>query len=101
MRKGNIGVLVIVFLLQMFVVQSSTFAIDRHDESVLECSDGIVNIGDSRFKVLENCGEPTMKEGEYLWIYNFGSSRFVYYLTFTGDRLQRIQTGDYGDDEFK
>ena len=101
MRKRNIGFLVFIFLLQMFVVQSSTFAIDRNDESVLECSDGIVNVGDSRFKVLEKCGEQTMKEGEYLWIYNFGSSRFVYHLTFTGDRLHRIQTGDYGNDELK
>jgi hypothetical protein len=103
MRKGNIGVLVFVFLLQMFVIQSSTFAIDRQDVSTLECSGGIVNVGDSRFEVLEKCGEPTKKEGsqEYLWIYDFGSSRFVYYLTFTGDRLDRIQTGDYGEEEFK
>jgi hypothetical protein len=99
MRKRKIRFLVFVFLLQMFFIHPSMFAIEGDDVDTLQCGDRVINIGDSRYEVLEKCGEPTNKEGfrENLWIYDFGSSGFVYYLTFTGDRLERIQTGTYGN----
>ena len=98
MKKGNIFSVAAPFLILFLVSASSSFAIDREDVSSLGCSDGIVNVGDSKSDVLEKCGEPTRKEGfrEYLWIYDFGSSHLVYYLTFSRDRLERIQTGGYG-----
>ena len=99
MKKRVIGFVTLPFLILSFVCVSPSLAVDRDDVSALGCSDGIVNVGDSKSDVLEKCGEPTRKEGfqEYLWVYDFGSSNFVYYLTFSRDRLERIQTGGYGN----
>lgn len=98
MKKADVCSVAVPFLILFFLGVSSSLAIDREDVSSLGCSDGIVNIGDSKSDVLEKCGEPTRKEGfqGYLWIYDFGSSHLVYYLTFSRDRLERIQTGGYG-----
>ena len=90
---------VILSIFMLFLVSASpSSAVDREDVSSLECSNGIVNVGDSKSDVLEKCGEPTRKEGfqGYLWVFDFGSSDFLYYLTFYQDRLERIQTGSYG-----
>ena len=99
MKKRVVRHIILLFLILGFVCVSPSQAIDRDDVSSLGCSNGIVNIGDSKSDVLEKCGEPTRKEGfkEYLWIYDFGSSHFVYYLTFSRERLERIQTGGYGN----
>ena len=98
MRTGNRHSIVLPFLLFLLFFATPSLATDLDDADALGCPDGIVNIGDSKSDVLEKCGEPTRKEGfrEYLWIYDFGSSNLVYHLTFTGERLERIQTGGYG-----
>lgn len=99
MKKADVCSVAVPFLILLFLGVSSSLAIDREDVSSLGCSDGIVNVGDSKSDVLEKCGEPTRKEGfqEYVWVYDFGSSNLVYYLTFSRDRLERIQTGGYGN----
>ena len=99
MKKADVCSVAVPFLILFFLGVSSSLAIDREDVSSLGCSDGIVNLGDSKSDVLEKCGEPTRKDGfqEYLWVYDFGSSNLVYYLTFSRDRLDRIQTGGYGN----
>jgi len=99
MKKGDVCSVAVPFLILFFLGVSSSLAIDREDVSSLGCSDGIVNLGDSKSDVLEKCGEPTRKDGfqEYVWVYDFGSSNLVYYLTFSRDRLERIQTGGYGN----
>lgn len=98
MKKRGVCFVVLFFLVLFLVCASSSFAVDLEDADALECADGIVNVGDSKSDVLEKCGEPTRKEGfrEYLWIYDFGSSSLVYYLTFSKERLERVQTGGYG-----
>jgi len=97
-KKIGVCFVVLSFLIVFLFCASSSFSIDREDVSSLGCSDGIVNVGDSKSDVLEKCGEPTRKEGfqEHVWVYDFGSSSLVYYLTFSRDRLERIQTGGYG-----
>ncbi len=30
------------------------------------------------------------------WVYNFGPSRFIYFLRFENGKLKKITTGDYG-----
>lgn len=99
MKKRVVGFVTLPFLILSFVFVSPSLAVDREDVSSLGCSDGIVNVGDSRSDVLEKCGEPARKEGfqEHFRTYDFGSSNLVYYLTFSRDRLERIQTGGYGN----
>ncbi len=99
MRKRDVCFVALPFLILFLVCASSSFAVDLEDADALGCRDGIVNMGDTKSDVLEKCGEPTRKEGfqEYLWIYDFGSLNLVYYLTFSRNRLERIQTGGYGN----
>jgi hypothetical protein len=73
------------------------FADELGDVDSLSCPGGIVNIGDTRFSVLEKCGKPTFADnyGD-LWVYDFGPEEFVRYVTFVGDEVERIQVGGYG-----
>ena len=87
----------------------------------LDCHGRLVVIGASPWEVQERCGEPSAIEDvvkhlaqraydptsqstvyilmpvqQSIWTYNFGSTRFLYYLTFQEGKLIDITTGDYG-----
>jgi hypothetical protein len=87
----------------------------------LDCHGRLVVLGASPWDVKERCGEPTAIEDvtkhlaqraydpisqttvyilvpvqQSSWTYNFGPTRFVYYLTFQEGKLIDITTGDYG-----
>jgi hypothetical protein len=87
----------------------------------LDCHGRLVVIGASPWEVIERCGEPVGIEEvtryipqqfydhnqqrsvqvlvpvqQSIWTYNFGSNRFVYFLTFQEGKLIDIKTGDYG-----
>lgn len=87
----------------------------------LDCHGRLVVIGASPWEVKERCGEPTAIEDvvkhipqraydptshtpvyilvpvqQSIWTYNFGPTRFLYYLTFQQGKLIDIATGDYG-----
>jgi hypothetical protein len=86
----------------------------------LDCQGRLVVISASPWEVQERCGEPTSIEDmmkhlaqrvydpsqgtvsilvpvqQTIWTYNFGSTRFIYYLTFQEGKLIDISTGDYG-----
>jgi Protein of unknown function (DUF2845) len=87
----------------------------------LDCHGRLVVIGASPWEVKERCGEPTAIEDvmkhipqraydptsratvyilvpvqQSIWTYNFGSTRFLYFLTFQEGKLIDITTGDYG-----
>jgi hypothetical protein len=87
----------------------------------LDCHGRLVVIGARPWEVTERCGEPTAIEDvmkhlpqraydpisqttvyilvpvqQSIWTYNFGSTRFLYYLTFQDGKLIDISTGDYG-----
>lgn len=98
MKKRDVWFFFLTVQILFLVFVSSPLAVDLEDVDMLGCPDGIVNIGDSKSDVLKKCGEPTRKveSPEFVWIYNFGSSNFVYYLTFSRERLERIQAGEYG-----
>ena len=107
MRKRDVSLFVLSFSMLMFAHPPPSFAIDRTDVDLLGCSDGIVNVRDTEAEVLEKCGEPTRKERSSpldhftlpkpnIWVYDSGSSSFVYYITFTRGKVERIQTGGYG-----
>lgn len=87
----------------------------------LDCHGRLVVLSASPWEVMERCGEPTAIEDvtkhlvqraydpisqapvyilvpvpQSIWTYNFGPTRFVYYLTFQEGKLIEITTGDYG-----
>jgi hypothetical protein len=90
-----------MFLFTILVSRPATFAQDLHDISSMECGNGIINIEATRYEVQDKCGQPNQEvnlgPGGVQWVYDFGSDRLIYYLTFGGDQLSRIQTGNYGD----
>jgi hypothetical protein len=71
------------------------------DAGSLRCNQESSMSGDTEFQVKTACGEPEsiLIKGfaKKVWIYNFGPTRFIYYLTFVNGGLERIQVGEYGD----
>jgi len=87
----------------------------------LQCHGRIASPGDSKWEVVEACGEPAHIEesieviphlaydafratfvqipvymNKSIWAYNFGPTRLIYFLTFRNNRLVKIETGGYG-----
>ena len=112
----------IVLIASIFVgtlVSSSAFATDS-----IRCGNQLVSVGDNRALVRHKCGEPAdvshsfitervtnrqfrriryPNEVEFeisveaeLWLYNFGSNRFMHRLRFIDGRLDCIETLGYG-----
>lgn len=92
----------------------------------LNCGGRTVSPGDRKVEVLGRCGEPSWREERLVetaerdfldtpdrtllderrvvstveeWVYNFGPSRLLYFLTFQDGRLADIRTGGYGYSE--
>ncbi|HQJ31019.1 MAG TPA: DUF2845 domain-containing protein [Syntrophales bacterium] len=85
------------------------------------CGNGLVSVGDSKGKVLIECGKPTFKEkvadretrrrtgtkktgakttkSVEQWTYNCGKDDFIYILTFEGGKLVREETDGRGRGE--
>ncbi len=103
--------LFLFFLTLMFVMPSS----DLYAES-LDCSGGIISVGDSRVDLLAKCGEPDhtesheeaiserldpgLRQKTYVtvedWTYNYGPSKFMRIVTLRNGRVAHIRTGNYG-----
>jgi len=99
--QTKITVLIIVAAITAaYILGTSAAALDSAAD--MQCGTQIVTPGASPFEVREKCGEPTRIEpgpgiGREQWIYNFGPTEFVYYLTFVNGELERIEVGGYGD----
>jgi hypothetical protein len=80
------------------------------------CGNSVVKVGDSAEYVLACCGEPDnrqkinikvrhgshweeKKDVREIWTYNFGSTKFVQYLTIENGVVIEIKQGGYGTDE--
>jgi hypothetical protein len=98
MKRGFMTGMISAFLFVALV--NFAYGVDLYDSSDWKCSNGILNIGDSKYDVIKKCGEPTSREDrETVWVYDFGSTKFIYYITFDGDTVERIQYGEYGHDK--
>ena len=86
--------------------------------SAFRCGDGLIEIGDTKSKVLIECGKPTNKsrvgtsdvyypdqgrkkrgkssKALEQWSYNCGAGDFIYVLTFEGGKLIREETDGHG-----
>lgn len=83
----------------------------------LRCGTQLIEVGDSKAKVIELCGPPTSKNKMHKhveqlpfelttkkhslsyqesWTYNFGARDFLYVLVFNKGSLTEIQTNGYG-----
>jgi hypothetical protein len=87
-RALQVGFLIVFSL--VFIAQSS-FALS--DVTYFRYGEKIVRIGDSQYEVITKIGGPVYVENKLegeRWIYE---AKRIYYLTFSNDRLQRIQVG--------
>ena len=83
----------------IFIIQPDLMAQD--DTPSMQCDGGIVAPGDSEDSVREKCGEPQQvlrpdPQEPVVWVYNFGSTQFVYQVSIVNGQVERIQTGAYG-----
>lgn len=99
----------IILSLVILLLATSVFA--------LRCGNELIAIGDTPAKVLQACGQPLSKSKTQLqnmspqrgisakkrktntiliWTYNFGSTDFLYTLSFQHGRLTHIETNGYG-----
>jgi hypothetical protein len=60
---------------------------------LMYCGNKLVNLGDSKFEVLQKCGEPTYKD-ENRWIYDQGTGEFRKIVIFAGDKVAVINEGE-------
>ena len=89
----------------VFIFISATLspAMDLDSEPFMNCDGNIVEPGDSAESVIEKCGQPQRvlrpdPQEPVIWVYNFGSTEFEYYVSIVNDQVQRIQSGQYGGD---
>lgn len=77
----------------------SVLALD--DVGSMRCDQETIMPGATKFQVIDTCGDPDamLVKGyaKEVWVYNFGPTKFIHYLTFLHGRLERIQLGEYGD----
>lgn len=103
-RNGNLA---IVFLLCCALVAAPLPA------HALRCGSRVVDEGDTKPYVYRACGEPDYQEVtgyQYtgrgrlkieIWFYDLGPQKFTQTLTFHGNRLVRIEAGEYGTKTFR
>jgi len=92
---------VISVFIFIFITQPLAMALD--DEPFMQCDGGIVEPGDSADSVRGKCGDPQRvlrpdPQEPVVWVYNFGSTQFDYYISIVNGEVERIQTGKYGSD---
>jgi hypothetical protein len=85
MKQSEIGKLIAVTLL----LTSATAA----TADSLECNGNLVSSGDSQATVLENCGEPTSRNGDQ-WTYKVDDS-LSKIVTFGGGVVLTITDGNF------
>lgn len=100
MSKKFIFTILLTAFIGIFFIQSDLLALD--EAASLDCNGGTVSIGDSEDSVRDKCGDPQKVsqrdvDSPIIWVYNFGPSEFVYYVSFTNGMVERIQMGGYGN----
>jgi hypothetical protein len=106
MIARNILYSVAIFFSALFIA-AMDFPPEGTDRSTLQCSGGVVAIGDSPRLVFKKCGEPIARDDQIgnqpyeIWVYRFPQTNYVFYFAFINNRLQRIyQVNCLEDDPF-
>jgi hypothetical protein len=86
-----------VFMMVLFLmIVSSSFASDLSDVDSFRCGGKIITYKDTKFDVLNKCGNPTMTSLlQNRWLYNFGPNRFVYHIKFVRGKVVRLKVSNY------
>jgi hypothetical protein len=92
---------IFMIILSVCLIDSSPAILTALDDAgSMRCDQESIMIGETEFQIKTACGEPDtiLMKGlaKKVWIYNFGPTKFIYYLTFVNGRLARIQVGEYG-----
>jgi hypothetical protein len=100
MQKKNSLLIIMLSILLVLITGNIAPALDSAAD--MQCGEQVITVGASQFDVRETCGEPTGIEpgsgyGTEQWIYNFGPTEFVYYLTFVNGSLEQIEVDGYGN----
>ena len=106
-----------MFSALVFSLLISAFLFPCPEVFAFRCGNGVVSIGDTKSRVLIECGKPTYREragskdtysGEKSgkkkrssktvdqWSYNCGDGDFIYVLTFEGGKLTKEETNGRG-----
>ncbi len=100
-----------ILLFVVLLVIANTALADNTTYS-LSCQKGIVSPGDSKYQVLQKCGQPAFVNTVYShfrfdgrlyhsseqWTFNFGPNEFLYYVYFDGNNVSLIISGnDHGN----
>jgi hypothetical protein len=85
----------------VFVASFQDCALADENESSFRCGTGVIQLGDSNYRVLTECGPPAEKEnlgfGDLeIWLYNRGTTDFMYRLKFQEGSVVEIIRGDRG-----
>ena len=99
-------VMLIVGVLACILGPGGAAASRLDDVPSFRCAGETISVGDRRYSVIEACGAPdkiTVSGGGTVekWVYNFGPTQFIHYVTFVRGRLSRIQAGEYGSVEIE
>jgi hypothetical protein len=98
-----------------FLVLMAMPSLDQYADA-LDCTGGIISVGDSRFDLVKKCGEPDFKDShdeEFFehygrgvgrkviitveeWTYNFGPSQFMRIVILKNGKVADIREGSYG-----
>ena len=79
------------------VISASCATVSVADElstdsaNTMTCGTNFISVGDSADAVLNQCGEPSFKEGGR-WTYSGTQGSFIYQLTFGGGNVLSIHT---------
>jgi len=87
--------LAILIILPVAVAATSQALDIGVEESQMQCLSGTVTIGDSDRSVLFKCGHPMgetklKNEPNDIWIYHFGATKWMYYISFSNGKVERI-----------
>ena len=82
MRKKTLTLVVLII--------GATFAPAPLLATDMRCGTNLVGPGDTEYKVVSACGEPTFRRGN-VWFYDRGSTFFVKEIHFMGGKVSRIK----------
>jgi len=97
-NSNQVTIMRSIYRYSMFIVISFSCAtvsvadeLSSDSANTMTCGTNFISVGDGEDAVLNQCGEPSFKEGDR-WTYSNVQGSFVYQLTFGGGNVLSIHT---------